>query len=69
MVGFWCADVMISIWSPLFNSWFNGTSFPFTRVPLVLIPISEWILKAKSKDVAPLASDLISPLGVNTRFL
>ena len=31
---------------------------------LVFIPTSEWMLKAKSNDVAPFGRDLISPFGV-----
>ena len=59
-------EVKISTWSPLERVLLNGTSFPFTLVPLVFFPISEWIANAKSSAVASFGKDFISPFGVKT---
>ena len=65
-VGLTFSDVIISTWSPLLSIWLNGTSFPLTLAPLVLVPISVWTWKAKSSAVEPLFIDLRSPFGVKT---
>ena len=66
-LGVWVLDVVISTWSPLFNTCRSWTFLPFTFAPIHLHPNFVWIWKAKSNTVEPFASLNRSPLGVNTK--
>ena len=67
-VGLDFSDVIISIESPLLNFLDSGTNLPFTLAPLVLVPISVWMLNAKSKAVEFCGKDFSSPVGVKTKI-
>ena len=49
-----------------FNLVVIGTILEFILAPISLLPISSWIIYAKSIVVAPFGSTFISPFGVNT---
>ena len=67
-VGLDFSDVIISIESPLLNFLDSGTNLPFTLAPLVLLPISVWMLNAKSNAVESFGRDFNSPTGVKTKI-
>ena len=58
--------IIISIASPLFNLYENGTMAPFTRAPEHLFPKSVWIAYAKSITQESIGNSFNSPLGVKT---
>jgi len=62
--GLRSAEVMISTISPLFNAVLIGIISPLILASLACKPISVWILKAKSRAVAPGGRLMTLPLGV-----
>ena len=42
-LGFWLAEVIISTWSPLCNSWRSVTTLLLMRAPTHELPIFEWM--------------------------
>jgi hypothetical protein len=65
-VGVLSSDVRISTMSPVLRTVLSGDAEPFTRAPDAWSPISVWILKAKSRAVAPGGRLTTLPLGVKT---
>ena len=68
LLGRCLLDVMISMMSPLFSSFFIGTIRPLTFAPTVDWPTAECTAKAKSRAVALAGNWITSPLGVNTNI-